>query len=139
MDKLDKVYSKKFSSDPDNLVEVEKFISDIADEFNVDEEIKSNLTLSVSEASSNAMVHGNKLDPKKEIELTVSLFKDSIKVVIKDQGNGFDPNAVPDPTAPENLLKDSGRGIFIMKSFLKELKYNFTDSGTEVILEISLS
>lgn len=135
---MSKRYTRKFASDPDNLVEVEAFVADIADEYNVDEEIKSNLTLSVSEASSNAMVHGNKLDPNKFVDIKVTVFDDRISVVIKDEGNGFDPNSVPDPTSPENLLKDSGRGIFIMKSFLKELKYNFTESGTEVMLEISL-
>lgn len=135
---MSKKYTRKFPSDPDKLVEVEAFVADIADEYNVDEEIKSNLTLSVSEASSNAMVHGNKLDPKKFVDIIVTVYEDKINVIIKDEGNGFDPNSVPDPTSPENLLKDSGRGIFIMKSFLKELKYNFTDTGTEVILEISL-
>ncbi len=135
---MSKKYTRKFPSDPDNLVEVEAFVADIADEYNVNEEIKSNLTLSVSEASSNAMVHGNKLDPKKFVDIKVTVYEDKINVIIKDEGNGFDPNSVPDPTSPENLLKDSGRGIFIMKSFLKELKYNFTETGTEVILEISL-
>ena len=135
---MEKVYKRKFASDPDNLVEVEKFITEVADEFNLDDEIKNNLSLSLSEAASNAMVHGNKLDPKKYVDIKITVSDDKIEVVIKDEGNGFDPSSVPDPTAPENLLKDSGRGIHIMKTFLKNMRYNFTDSGTEVILEISL-
>jgi len=135
---LEKVYTKKFTSDPDNLVEVEEFITEVANEFYLDEEIKNNLSLSLSEAASNAMVHGNKLDPKKYVDIKITVSDDKIKVVIKDEGNGFDPSSVPDPTAPENLLKDSGRGIHIMKTFLENMRYNFTDSGTEVILEISL-
>ena len=135
---LEKVYTKKFTSDPDNLVEVEEFITEVANEFNLDEDIKNNLSLSLSEAASNAMVHGNKLDPKKYVDIKITVSDDKIKVVIKDEGNGFDPSSVPDPTAPENLLKDSGRGIHIMKTFLENMRYNFTDSGTEVILEISL-
>ncbi|MEN8194005.1 MAG: ATP-binding protein [Bacteroidota bacterium] len=133
-----KVYQNKFSSDPDNLVEVEKFISHIADELKINEEIKSNLSLSVSEASSNAMVHGNKLDPNKFIQISVTVNDNKIEVIIKDEGNGFDPDSIPDPTSPENLLKDSGRGIHIMRSFLHEVKYNFTPEGTEVILIASL-
>lgn len=136
---MEKVYNKKFSSDPDNLTEVEKFITDVADEFNLDDEIRNNLSLSLSEAASNAMVHGNKLDPKKYVDIKITVGDNKIEVVIKDEGNGFDPSSVPDPTAPENLLKDSGRGIHIMKTFLENIRYNFTDSGTEVILEISLS
>ncbi len=135
---MEKVYTKKFTSDPDNLVEVEEFITEVANEFYLDEEIKNNLSLSLSEAASNAMVHGNKLDPKKYVDIKITVSDDKIKVVIKDEGNGFDPSSVPDPTAPENLLKDSGRGIHIMKTFLENMRYNFTDSGTEVILEISL-
>ena len=136
--RLEKVYKRKFASDPDNLVEVEKFITEVADEFNLDDEIKNNLSLSLSEAASNAMVHGNKLDPNKYVDIKITVSDDKIEVVIKDEGNGFDPSSVPDPTAPENLLKDSGRGIHIMKTFLENMRYNFTDSGTEVILEISL-
>lgn len=135
---MEKVYNKKFKSDPDNLVEVEKFISDVAEECNLDDEIRSNLSLSLSEAASNAMVHGNKLDPKKYVDITITVNDNKIELIIKDEGNGFDPTTVPDPTEPENLLKDSGRGIHIMKTFLENLRYNFTDSGTEVILEISL-
>ena len=135
---MEKVYTKKFTSDPDNLVEVEEFITEVANEFNLDEEIKNNLSLSLSEAASNAMVHGNKLDPNKYVDIKITVSDEKIEVVIKDEGNGFDPSSVPDPTAPENLLKDSGRGIHIMKTFLENMRYNFTDSGTEVILEISL-
>ncbi len=135
---MEKVYNKKFKSDPDNLAEVEKFISDVAEECNLDDEIRSNLSLSISEAASNAMVHGNKLDPKKYVDITITVNDNKIELIIKDEGNGFDPTSVPDPTEPENLLKDSGRGIHIMKTFLENLRYNFTDSGTEVILEISL-
>ena len=139
INKLNKVFTKRFSSDADNLVEVEKFIMEIVDEFNLSDEIKNNLSLSVSEAASNAIVHGNKLDPNKFVDITITVDSDKIEVVIKDQGNGFDPSSVPDPTEPENLLKDSGRGIHIMKTFLEKMHYNFTDNGTEVTLVVMLN
>ncbi|NOX64977.1 MAG: ATP-binding protein [Chlorobi bacterium] len=135
---MDKIYIKKISSDPDNLVEVEKFIADVAGELNFNDEIKNSLTLSVSEATSNAIVHGNKLDPKKSIIIKVIVEDDKIIVIIKDEGPGFDPTSIPNPTMPENLLKDSGRGIHIMKNFLHDLQYNFTEDGTEVILILHL-
>lgn len=134
---MKKEFQKKFASDPDNLSQVEEFISEIVNEFGLDDELKNSLTLSVSEASSNAMVHGNKLDPNKFIDIKVSVGNNDIEVVIKDEGNGFELESVPDPTEPENLLKDSGRGIYIMKSFLKDLKFNFTETGTEVTLILS--
>ncbi|VAX17256.1 Serine-protein kinase RsbW [hydrothermal vent metagenome] len=135
---MDKIYTKKISSDPDNLVEVEKFVADVADELNFNDEIKNSLTLSVSEATSNAIVHGNKLDPKKFVKIKIIVDDDEVIVIIKDEGSGFDPTSVPNPTTPENLLKDSGRGIHIMKTFLKDLQYNFTEDGTEVILILHL-
>jgi len=135
---VDKIYIKKFSSDPDNLVEVEKFVADVADELNFSDEIKNSLTLSVSEATSNAIVHGNKLDPKKFITIKFMVEDDKVIVIIKDEGTGFDPTSIPNPTAPENLLKDSGRGIHIMKTFLHDLQYNFSEDGTEVILILHL-
>lgn len=135
---MKKVYQKIFASDPDNLSKVEEFISEIADEYNLDDDLKNSLTLSVSEATSNAMVHGNKLDPNKSVNIKIFVDDQKIKVIIKDEGDGFELEAIPDPTAPENILKDNGRGIYIMKNFLQDLKFNFTDSGTEVTLVISL-
>lgn len=135
---MDKIYTKRFTSDPDNLVEVEKFVTDVADELKLDDDIKNSLVLSVSEATSNAIVHGNKLDPKKYITIKVMVEDDKVIVIIKDEGAGFDPTSIPNPTIPENLLKDSGRGIHIMKTFLHNLQYNFTEDGTEAILILHL-
>ena len=61
-----------------------------------------------------------------------------MEVSLKDQGNGFEVSEVPDPTKPENILKDSGRGIHIIRNFVDDLKYNFSPEGTEAILFLSL-
>ncbi|MBU2508668.1 MAG: ATP-binding protein, partial [Bacteroidetes bacterium] len=89
------------------------------------------------EASANSMVHGNKRDKNKFVEIYVQVFEDRLEITFKDQGNGFNPQAVPDPTNSENILKESGRGIHIMRSFLDDLKFNFTPSGTEVTLVLN--
>ncbi len=133
-----KEYSKEIISDPEILPEVEKFFQAIAKDFKLNETQKNNLTLSAAEAVSNSIVHGNKLDRNKKVTITVKADESKIEVRFKDEGAGFKPEEVPDPTAPENILKDSGRGIHIMKSFLDELKYNFTSSGTETILVMSI-
>ncbi len=135
---MEKVYTKKFESDPDILVDVENFITDVAEEQNFPEDVKTGLTLSVAEATANAIVHGNKLDPKKLVTIKVIVDDEQVTVIIKDEGSGFDPDSIPDPTTPENLLKDSGRGIHIMKTFLHDLQYNFTENGTEVTLILPL-
>jgi len=134
----DKSYNKEIISDPELLPEIEEFFQNIADELNLDETKHNNLTLSAAEAVSNSMVHGNKLDKNKTVKINVEITDNKIEVKFTDQGEGFNPKKVPDPTAPENILKDSGRGIHIMKSFLSDLRYNFTPDGTETILTMSL-
>jgi len=134
----EKVYVKEVATDPDLLPELEEFILDIAEKSRLNKEKFNNLTLSFSEAVSNSFLHGNKLDKKKKIKITVKVNDEKITLIIKDEGKGFNIKTVPDPTKPENILKDSGRGIHIMRSFLDKLQYNFTPTGTETILIISL-
>lgn len=133
-----KSFSKEIISDPELLPEIEEFFQNIAIELNLNETKQNNLTLSAAEAVSNCMVHGNKLDKNKIVKIEVVISGNKIEVKFTDQGEGFNPQTVPDPTAPENILKDSGRGIHIMKSFLSDLRYNFTPNGTETILTMSL-
>lgn len=134
----EKVFTKEFPSDPDLLPEIEEFVIGIAEELNLSKDKYNNLALSVSEAASNSMVHGNKLDIEKKVHITVKVTDDIMEIIFKDEGKGFNINTVPDPTKPENILKESGRGIHIMKNFLDDLKYNFTSTGTEAILVVRL-
>jgi serine/threonine-protein kinase RsbW len=90
------------------------------------------VALAIREALSNALVHGNRCDPEKTISISVALNGDgSVFASIKDSGPGFDPNALPNPLAVENLLRKGGRGIFLMRQFMDEVEFNF-DDGTEV-------
>jgi serine/threonine-protein kinase RsbW len=132
-------YKKVIPSNPELLPEVEDFIINIAEENNISEDKFNALALSAAEAASNCILHGNKNDPNKMVEITVTVSNSKMVLIFKDEGKGFDPEAVPDPTKPENILKDSGRGIHIMKSYLTGVKYNFTPNGTEAILELDLS
>ncbi|NMB80340.1 MAG: ATP-binding protein [Ignavibacteria bacterium] len=134
-----KIYIKEISSNPEFLPDLEEFILDVAKETGLDNDQINSLSLSFSEAVSNSIVHGNKGDSNKKIRIKVEINSDKIIITIKDEGKGFNPEAIPDPTKPENILKDSGRGIHIMKSFLNDLKYNFTPNGTETILTLHLN
>jgi len=134
----EKIFQKVINSDPELMPEVEKFLLNIADEINLNKEKHNSLALSAAEAVSNSIVHGNKLDFNKKVYINVYVTDKEMKIIFKDEGEGFEPNNVPNPTEPENILKDSGRGIHIMKSFIDDLKYNFTPSGTETILVIKL-
>jgi serine/threonine-protein kinase RsbW len=128
----------EIESNPNNLIIVEEFVNYFSKELNLDEEKLPGLLLAVTEAVTNAIIHANKCDETKKV--TMNVLKDDHKLIItvKDAGKGFDPEKVPDPTAPENLLKDSGRGLYLMKIYMDELKYNITPSGTETILVLNL-
>lgn len=99
----------------------------------------NNILLAVTEAVNNAIIHGNKNDIKKEIELEFIITDDLIKIIVTDEGEGFDPNEVPDPTLPENLLSEHGRGIYIMKHFVDELKVEKSTKGSSLILKIKIN
>ncbi len=134
----EKIYQKEIYSDPTLIPSLDDFITSIAKEAGLDTEKFNNLSLSFSEAVSNSMTHGNCLDPTKKVTITVKVNESKMVIIIKDEGKGFNIHDVPDCTKPENILKDSGRGIHIMKSFLDNLTFNFTPEGTETILVLNL-
>ena len=124
------------SSKIDNLREVEKAIDDISSEFGFKEEKYGNILIAALEATNNAILHGNKLDEKKDVEIVFSVEKNFFKIKVKDQGNGFDYENIPDPTAPENIENVSGRGIFLMDKLSDNLI--FEAEGAIVTLEFNL-
>lgn len=97
------------------------------------EEASFGIDMAVREAITNAIVHGNQEDDAKQVEMTLNCSSRTIEIEVSDQGAGFDPGAVPDPTAVENLMKTSGRGNFLMRSFMDEVEWkNRPEGGTTV-------
>lgn len=101
----------------------------------VDEATISNVVTAIIEAVANAMTHGNRSDIRKTTTLTVYMDEDSISVEVQDEGDGFDPEIVADPVAPENVMKPTGRGIFLMRSFMDKVDFDFHGKGTRIIME----
>lgn len=99
-------------------------------------DLRLNLRVGLTEAISNAMLYGNGRDPGKRVRLEVELGPDSLVARVTDEGNGFDPEAVPDPTTPENLEKVGGRGLFLMRQLMDEVRYN--EQGNSVTLVLRL-
>lgn len=89
--------------------------------------------LALEEALVNAIKHGNRMDPAKMVRISCQINKDKVRIEIEDEGPGFNPEEVPDPTADENLERPCGRGIMLMRSFMNLIEYN--DVGNRVILE----
>lgn len=94
-----------------------------------------NLLISVTEAVNNAIMHGNNFDPDKTVTVGLTATEDFVEIEVQDEGSGFDPNLVADPREPENLLKSSGRGIFIIKSLLDEVIFEKNEIGTKVTMK----
>ena len=91
------------------------------------------IDMAVREAITNAIVHGNKEDDAKKVELTLNCSQNAVEIEVKDQGEGFDPGSVPDPTAPENILKTSGRGNFLIRNLMDEVDWSSSaEGGTKV-------
>jgi serine/threonine-protein kinase RsbW len=128
----------EIESDPNNLITVEEFVNYFAREVGVEEEKMTGLMLSVTEATTNAIIHANSCDVNKKVNIYVNIENDSLIIKVKDEGKGFDPSKIPDPTEPENLMKDSGRGLYLMRVYMDDVKYNVTEDGTETILILKL-
>lgn len=87
------------------------------------------IDLAVREAVTNAVLHGNQQDENKTVDVTLKSLADAVEISVHDQGPGFNPEAVPDPTAAENILKASGRGIFFMRTFMDEVDWLIRPGG----------
>ena len=95
----------------------------------VGEEAVFGIDMAVREAITNAMVHGNKEDEAKTVEVTLNCLGHELEIEVQDQGAGFDPTGIPDPTDPANILKTSGRGIFLMRTFMDEVQWSMRPEG----------
>jgi serine/threonine-protein kinase RsbW len=106
----------------------------IAADNGFDEDEIMQISMAVREAAVNAVLHGNAYDPDKKVKLEFERTTRDLVITIRDQGPGLDPTKIPDPLAPENLLKTSGRGIFLIRSFMDEVHFHPSTSGTEIKL-----
>ncbi|MEO8400101.1 MAG: ATP-binding protein [Ignavibacteriaceae bacterium] len=131
-------YQIEIESDPRNLITVEEFINYVCREFNIDEGKMAGIMLAVTEATTNAIIHANKNVKLRLVKIDAEMENKTLIIKVKDEGKGFDPSKVPDPTEPENLLKDSGRGLYLMKTYMDDIKFNVTPTGTETILTLKL-
>ncbi len=95
-----------------------------------------NFRVGLTEALSNAMLYGNNSDPNKRVRVEVTVRVEEVAVRVTDQGEGFDPTTVPDPTLPGNISKPGGRGIFLMKALMDEVHFN--EQGNSVTLVLRL-
>jgi serine/threonine-protein kinase RsbW len=112
----------------------EQTASQMAGKAGFAEEDRDRISMAVREAAVNAVLHGNAYDPKKKMRLSFENTADALVIKIADEGRGLRLEDIPDPLAPENLLKQSGRGIFLMRTFMDDVQFRSLQPGTEITL-----
>ena len=121
-------------SNLESVNKIEQTAEEYAGRAGFDEDTASHIAMAAREAAVNAVMHGNSYDPEKYIHVTFDNTADSLIVRLADQGPGLDPETIPDPLAPENILRGSGRGIFLIRAFMDEVHFRQLNPGTELTL-----
>lgn len=124
------------TSDPMNLQRVEEFISEINRQHEICPKVYPNILITLTEAVSNAIHHGNNADVNKKIAICCRIKSSRITFKISDEGQGFNHKNLPDPTSPTQIDKENGRGVYIMRQLSDKLK--FSDNGRTVEIQFSL-
>lgn len=123
-------------SEYEEVEKVESLLNDLQSALEFDDDFYARLMLTVSEAATNAIVHGNKLDPSKKAVLIAESNGSTLTISTTDEGDGFEPEEVASPLEEDNLLKPSGRGVFLMKEYADKVTY--MDGGRKLVLEFHL-
>jgi serine/threonine-protein kinase RsbW len=121
----------------ENIRIVESFIDNAKEKFHIADDLYGNIMVAVTESVNNAIKHGNGNDRKKLVSISLIIGAKDLKFVIEDQGSGFDPNSLADPTLPENISKPYGRGVFLMRNLCDEIV--FSDKGRVVEMKFNMN
>lgn len=126
--------SYRMDSTLESVNQAEEVATKIAAKIGFDEEDVNRISMAVREAAVNAVLHGNAYDPAKKVTFGFENTGGALVITVSDEGKGLNPNTIPDPLAPENLLKQSGRGIFLIRAFMDEVRIRSLEPGTEVTM-----
>ena len=113
----------------DTVAKAAAAVAEFLSRSGITEDAAFGIDMAVREAVTNAVLHGNQQDENKTVDITLKSSPDAVEISVHDQGAGFNPEDVPDPTAEENILKASGRGIFFMRSFMDEVNWLIRPGG----------
>lgn len=130
----DQKHKLVFASKPEAVEEIEKLAAKAATTAGFNPEEQDSLAIAVTEIANNAVIHGNKRDANKKVYVNLEVNEGEVRLTIRDEGNGFNPESLSNPLDPENLLRESGRGVFIVRSLMDEVQYDFSRGGTQVTL-----
>ena len=135
MDKAGKSnFSITISSDSIHLNKVDNLCTKAIKACRMNESDGDDFAIAVTELVNNAIHHGNNNNKDKKVYVNIRILKNYLEASIKDEGNGFNPDHIGDPLDPQNLMKESGRGIFLIKELTDNMDFKFSDKGTEIII-----
>jgi serine/threonine-protein kinase RsbW len=126
--------SYRMDSTLESVNQAEELATKVATKAGFDEESVNRISMAVREAAVNAVLHGNAYDPNKKMTIGFESTSVALVITVSDEGRGLNPDNIPDPLAPENLLKQSGRGIFLIRAFMDEVRIRSLVPGTEVTM-----
>lgn len=128
-----KMYKRiKVESKMSNLRVIENAIDEMTGSIGINQDNYGKILVAALEAVNNAIKHGNKDDPHKLVDVEIEYDKDELKITVTDEGTGFNPSRIPDPTLPENIEELSGRGVFLMTKLSDSIKFN--EKGNSVTM-----
>ena len=122
----------KLSSHPNSVAMLEGFVQRVVSRYQIDAGLHGNILISLTEAVTNAIIHGNNKDASKSVEIQMDKVGNKIAITVSDEGPGFNYNELPDPTTPENICKIGGRGVFLMRQLCDSIAFRNNGSTVEM-------
>lgn len=124
------------ASRPCSIANLESMLSEVSRDYQVSEDVFGNMLVSLTEAVTNAIVHGNNSDVSKSVKIQLEKAGNNFIIRVSDEGPGFDPNSLPDPTRGENLYKTGGRGVFLMQKLSDTMCFHNNGSTVEMLFKL---
>ena len=119
-----------------NIRKIESFIDELSSELNINTDAYGKILVATLEAVNNAIIHGNKTDVSKEVNVGFSFKNTNLAITVMDEGSGFNPTIIPDPTSPNNIENLHGRGVYLMKNLADTIEFN--PDGNQVTMTFKL-
>lgn len=136
---MSEVYKLEIPSDPKEVIAVEKFLEKINEKIKLNEMTFNKLLVATTEAVNNGIIHGNMRDRNKKVLLQIEVNSSVLVVKVRDEGKGVDVETLPDPLAEENLLRENGRGVFLIRSLMSDVGFEQREDGWEVTMKLALN
>jgi len=121
----------------DEVEHLEDYVNELQNWADFNDEDYARIMLTLSEAVTNAIVHGNKENPEKQVTIRSELTDGTLSISVKDEGAGFDPSNIPDPLKEENLLNIGGRGVYLIKQYADDLQFNENGTKLEMLFKLN--